>query len=208
MQHLHGEPRPESRPSPSPGTSLAAGVTQTRPVIMPCTALMTERRPKTKLSRRSHTRRLVAVQRCAAVEPRPPHPQQQPRSGEREQDVVRRERLPLLLRPRTDLSMMHGSITITLKPSMAAIEQLVVVRAGEAPAREEARLVEAGEVRAADERVRARRRTTCGRPRRTSRRSSTAAKTYEAVWFVHKVCQRLPPLMLDKFNQISLLFDS
>jgi hypothetical protein len=40
--------------------------------------------------------------RRAAVEPRPPHPQQ-PRAGERQEDVVRWERLPVLRRPRTDL---------------------------------------------------------------------------------------------------------
>jgi hypothetical protein len=42
--------------------------------------------------------------RRAAVEPRPPHPQQ-PRAGERQEDVVGRERLPVLGRPRTNLRM-------------------------------------------------------------------------------------------------------
>ena len=39
----------------------AAGVMQTRPVVMPCTAPMTDGLPKMRTSRAAHTRRLVAV---------------------------------------------------------------------------------------------------------------------------------------------------
>jgi len=40
----------------------AAGVMQTRPVIMPCVAPMTEGFPKKRMSRRSQVNKLVAVQ--------------------------------------------------------------------------------------------------------------------------------------------------
>lgn len=39
----------------------AAGVMQTKPVIMPCTAPTTEGLPKTKVSRMTHVSKLVAV---------------------------------------------------------------------------------------------------------------------------------------------------
>ena len=42
----------------------AAGVMHTSPVIMPCTAPMTEGFPKKRRSRRSHISKLVAAQTC------------------------------------------------------------------------------------------------------------------------------------------------
>jgi hypothetical protein len=64
---VHHGTLPETTPmsiAAHPCTSPAAGVMHTRPVIMLWTAPMTERRPNTKQSRQSQTRRLVAVQKC------------------------------------------------------------------------------------------------------------------------------------------------